>query len=59
MVVSTGEDVATAGSLWLVMAHPAAAAIVALVVFATALLLLVISWRLLRGIGRRLRGEPR
>lgn len=59
MVVSTGEDIATAGSLWLVMAHPTAAVIVALVVLATALLLLVTSWRALRGIRRRLRGEPR
>lgn len=59
MVVSTGEDLATAGSLWLVLAHPAAAVIVALAVFAAALLLLVISWRTLRGIRRRLRREPR
>lgn len=59
LVVSTGEDVATAGSLWLVLAHPTAAVIVAVVVLVTALLMLVVSWRVLRSIRRRLRSEPR
>jgi hypothetical protein len=48
VAASTGEDVATGGLLFLVLAHPAAAAIVAGIVLAFSLLLLVVARRLLR-----------
>ncbi len=47
IVVSTAEDVATGGLLWLVYAEPLAAGIVALVLGAIALALLVVAWRVL------------
>jgi hypothetical protein len=55
VAVSAAEDVATAGGLWLALANPVAAAVVAVVVLATAVALLVVSWRLLT----RIRGWSR
>jgi hypothetical protein len=52
IAVSAGEDVATAGGLWLALTHPAAAAAVAAVVLLIGIVLLVVSWRILRRIRR-------
>jgi hypothetical protein len=55
VAVSATEDVVTAGGLWLALAHPLTAAIVALVLLAIAVALLILSWRVLR----RIRGWSR
>lgn len=56
IVVSSVEDVVTLGGLWLSLAHPLAAAIVAGVLLLLIAVLLFASWRLLRRIGRWRRG---
>ena len=60
IAVSATEDVATAGGLWLALAHPLTAAIVAAVLLIVAVALLVMSWRMLRRIRRwsRARSGP-
>lgn len=50
VAVSTAEDVATAGGLWLVLANPLAAVIVALVMLGSATALLLFSWRALNRV---------
>ena len=45
VAVSTTEDVVTAGGLWLALAHPLTAGIVALVLLLIAVALLGLSWR--------------
>lgn len=50
VAVSSAEDVVTAGALWLTLAHPLAAAIVAVVMLIAVVALLLFSWRLLRRI---------
>lgn len=55
VAVSATEDVVTAGGLWLALAHPLTAAIVALVLLAIAVALLILSWRVLK----RIRGWSR
>lgn len=56
VAVSAAEDVATAGGLWLALAHPVGAAVVAAVVLIVAVALLIVSWRMLRRIRRWSRG---
>ena len=60
VAVSSAEDVATAGGLWLALAHPVLAAVVAVVVLLVGVALLILSWRILRRIRRwsRARAEP-
>ncbi len=48
VAVSTAEDVATAGGIWLALANPVAALIVALVLFAVTIALLIMSWRMVK-----------
>jgi hypothetical protein len=64
LVVSTGEDLATGGLLWLALANPWLAGIVALVAALLALWLVVRLWRFFRAVlarlgGRRDSGRPR
>jgi len=58
IAASTGGDVFTIGSLWLVLTHPAVAIVVAAVVLVIVAALLLVSWRALRGAGRLLRRRP-
>jgi hypothetical protein len=51
IVLSSIEDIATAAGLWLVLAHPATAAVVALCLLALAVALVLLAWR----VWRRLR----
>jgi len=46
--VSTTEDVVTAGGLWLALAHPAVAGVVAVAMALVVALLVVLCWRALR-----------
>lgn len=55
IAVSTVEDGLTFGGLWLVLSHPAAAGIVALVLAAIAATLAVLGWRAIRRLRARLR----
>ena len=48
IVLSTIEDVATSAGLWLVLAHPATAAVVALCLLALAVALIALAWRMWR-----------
>jgi Domain of unknown function (DUF4126) len=48
IAVSTGEDVATSGMLFLALAHPAAAGIIALVLLAAAVVALLVVRRMLK-----------
>jgi len=52
--VSTIEDVVTFGGLWLALAHPAVALIVAAVLLVGCTALVVASWRLLAKVRRRM-----
>lgn len=52
VAVSAAEDVASFGGIWLVLAQPQLAAGVAVVLILVAALLLFVSWRVLRAIGR-------
>lgn len=56
VAVSTAEDVATAGGLWLALANPLAALVVALVVLVVAIALVVVSWRMVRRLTAWRRG---
>lgn len=59
IVVSTGEDVATGGLLFLVLANPAVAAAVAVIILVVSVLLLFVARRLLRQLrGLFTREEP-
>lgn len=55
-VVSTVEDAATVGGLWLVLSHPATAIVVALAITVLAVLMLVAAWRVLSRVRRELFG---
>ncbi|WP_309645747.1 DUF4126 domain-containing protein [Phenylobacterium sp.] len=52
MVVSTAEDVASFGGLWLVLTQPGAAVGVAVVMVVVAVGLLILSWRMLAALRR-------
>ena len=52
VAVSTAEDAATLGGLWLVLTQPAVAAVVALAILAVAAALLFLSVRMLKSLGR-------
>jgi hypothetical protein len=58
MVVSTVEDVATTGLLYLAYSHPIAAGAVAAMLLVLAVALMVIAWRVLRRIFTRVPAEP-
>lgn len=58
VAVSTIEDVATAGLLYLAYSNPVVAGIVALVLLVLAVALMVIAWRVLRRIFLRVQPEP-
>ena len=47
IVASTTEDVLSAGGLWLVLAHPATAIVIAIMLLAAVLALVALSWHLL------------
>lgn len=51
VAVSTAEDVATAGGIWLALANPVAAVIVALVLLGMTIGLLILSWRMVKRFG--------
>jgi hypothetical protein len=53
IVLSSIEDIATAAGLWLVLAHPATAAIVALCLLALAVALILLAWRVWRRVRPR------
>lgn len=50
VVVSTAEDLATGGLLWLVYTNPLTAGIVAVVLGILAIVLLVVAWRIIGGL---------
>lgn len=52
IAVSSAEDLLTAGGLWLVLAQPAVAIVVALVLLVCAIGLIVLSWRMLSRLRR-------
>lgn len=60
IAVSGAEDVVTTGGLWLALAHPLAAAVVASVMLVVVVALLVLSWHVLRRIRAwsRARSQP-
>lgn len=58
VVVSTIEDVATTGLLYLAYKYPVAAGVVAAVLLVLAIALMVIAWRVLRRIFLRVQPEP-
>lgn len=60
VAVSSAEDVVTAGGLWLALAHPLGAAIVAVIMLLLVVVLLLFSWRVLRRIRAwsRARSQP-
>ena len=58
-VVSTGEDIATVGLLWLAYEYPAVAAGVAVFLLLVAVALIWIAWRILGSIRAALRGKVR
>ena len=57
-VVSTGEDIATVGLLWLAYEYPAVAAGVAVFLLLVTVVLIWIAWRILGSIRAALRGKP-
>ncbi len=57
IAVSTVEDVATTGLLYLAYSHPVAAGVVAAVLLVLAVTLMVVAWRVLRKIFLRVQGE--
>lgn len=57
VAVSTVEDVATTGLLYLAYSHPVAAGVVALVLLVLAIALLVIAWRVLRRVFLRVQSD--
>jgi hypothetical protein len=58
MAVSTVEDVASAGLLYLAYSYPVAAGVVAVILLVLAIALMVIAWRVLRRVFLRVREEP-
>lgn len=58
VAVSTVEDVATTGLLYLAYSHPLAAGAVAAVLLVLTAALLVIAWRVLKRVVLRVQGEP-
>ncbi len=56
-VVSTGEDIATVGLLWLAYEYPAVAAGVAVFLLLVTVVLIWIAWRILGSIRAALRGK--
>ena len=58
IALSTVEDVATTGLLYLAYTNPVAAGVVAAVLLVLAIALMVIAWRVLRRIFLRVRDEP-
>ena len=58
VVVSSIEDVATGGLLWLVYTDPVTAGIVAVVLGVLALVLLVVAWRIVGGLFRKTGALP-
>jgi hypothetical protein len=52
IVASTAEDVLSVGGLWLALAHPATAIVIAAVLLAAVLALAALSWRLLGRLKR-------
>ena len=58
VAVSTVEDVATTGLLYLAFTNPVAAGVVAAVLLVLAIALMVIAWRVLRRIFLRVQAEP-
>lgn len=59
VAVSAVEDVATAGGIWLVLANPVAAVVVAVLMLAATLVLLILSWRTLKRLTAWRRGGAR
>lgn len=59
VAVSAVEDVATAGGIWLVLANPVAAVVVAVLMLAATLALLILSWRTLKRLTAWRRGGAR
>ena len=57
VAVSTVEDVATTGLLYLAYSHPVAAGVVALVLLVLAIALLVSAWRVLRRVFLRVQSD--
>lgn len=58
VAVSTFEDVATSGLLYLAYSHPIAAGAIAAVLLVLAVALMVFAWRVLRRIFLRVQPEP-
>ncbi|MFM5907604.1 MAG: DUF4126 domain-containing protein, partial [Novosphingobium sp.] len=58
VAVSTVEDVATTGLLYLAYSHPVAAGVVAVVLLVLAVALMVFAWRVLRRIFLRVENAP-
>jgi hypothetical protein len=58
VAVSTVEDVATTGLLYLAYSHPLAAGLVAAVLLVLTVTLMVVAWRVLRRVFLRVQGEP-
>ena len=52
IVASTAEDVLSAGGLWLALTHPATAIVIAAILLVVVVALAMLSWRLLRRLGR-------
>lgn len=59
VAVSTVEDVAATGLLYLAYSNPVAAGVVALVLLVLAVVLMVVAWRVLRRIYLKVQGEPK
>ncbi|MFN3516103.1 MAG: DUF4126 domain-containing protein [Novosphingobium sp.] len=58
IAVSTAEDLASAGLLYLAYSHPLVAGVVAAVLLALALALMILAWRVLRRIYLKVQGDP-
>jgi hypothetical protein len=58
IALSTAEDVATTGLLYLAYTNPVAAGVVAAVLLVLAIALMVIAWRVLRRIFLRVQAQP-
>lgn len=58
VVVSTAEDVATTGLLYLAYSHPVAAGMVAVLLLVLSLSLMVFAWRVLRRVFLKVQPEP-
>ena len=58
IALSTAEDVATTGLLYLAYSNPIAAGVVAMVLLVLAIALMIIAWRVLRRIFLRVQKDP-